>query len=67
MNINIIGDFLKYVGETCPNFILRAKRDAALSLAQGEFEFFVCLQAVPLFVPEQHAMFMETSVDFVSN
>ena len=27
-------------GDKCPNFILRAKRDAALSLARGVFEFF---------------------------
>ena len=27
-------------GEKCPNFILRANPDAALSLARGVFEFF---------------------------
>ena len=32
--------FLNIFGETCPNSILRAKRDAALSLARGVFEFF---------------------------
>ena len=32
--------FLDGFGETCPNFILRAKRDAALSLARRVFEFF---------------------------
>ena len=33
-------DFLNIFGEKCPNVILRAKRDAALSLARGVFEFF---------------------------
>ena len=41
LNINIIGDFLNIFGETCPNLILRAKREAALSLAGGGvFESF---------------------------
>ena len=39
--MNIIGDFfVNILGERCPNFILRANPDAALSLARGVFEFF---------------------------
>ena len=36
----LLGIFLNIFGEQCPNFILRAKRDAALSLARRVFEFF---------------------------
>ena len=32
--------FFHIFGETCPNSILRAERDAALSLARRVFEFF---------------------------
>ena len=35
-------------GGKCPNFILRAKRDAALSLARGVFEFLKKNRAPPM-------------------